>query len=436
MFSRLALAPSLVLVGTSALSTRAEERRSMAHAAARQTPEELGFSDTGSENDADSYGKAQFSKEFCLDLGAKGFPIPTERMLEAANWDPATYFAQLQGAGYAEDALQMTGPDAALLKSDCMKERFHGRAKHIFVGDSQMISLRNAFHRLNKCPEIWWSNYTAQFLDDMMTAVQRSEKGIAKTKSKARFYSRSQQTPSELPHGCTEEGIGSFIHWDGWVSHQLPVKEIKKEMELAGVDPAEGDTIVVWVGSNFIPARHRMSSLLDSINVLHEMKVKMVWDSPTFHDEALMAATTTQNAGRDPRTNMPIVLNSIFQRKLSGQMGSGEYRTERQLYEQGIEVPITKRWQITNRYRGLQCDGIHTDMRARDPLFYDMPCPMGQQKYGQSTYCTWVEPFKKELSGLCPWAYGLDDMVLQSGLYSICAAHEEPFCYRYTEAIR
>jgi hypothetical protein len=403
-----------------------------------QTPEELGFSESGDSDDANGYGKSQFSEEFCLDLGAKGFPIPTFKMLQAANWDAATYFAQLQGAGYAEDALQMTGPDAALLKSDCMKERFHGRTKHIFVGDSQMMSLRNAFHRLNKCPEIWWSNHTEQDISDMMGTVRRNDKSKSKAGSNARFYSRAEQAPetAKLPHGCTEDGIGSFIHWDGWVSHTLPVKEIKKEMDLIGVDPAEGDNVVVWVGSNFIPARHRMTALLQAINKLHEMKVKLVWDSPAYQDVALMAATTTHSEGRDERTKIPITFNSISQRKATGQIGSNEFATEKSLYEQGIEVPTTKRWQITNRYRGLQCDGIHTDMRARDPLFYDMPCPMGQQKYGKSTYCTWVEPFKKELSGLCPWAYGLDDMVLQSGLYSMCAAHEKPFCYSYTEHIR
>mmetsp|Transcript_104054 Transcript_104054/g.294501 ORF Transcript_104054/g.294501 Transcript_104054/m.294501 type:complete len:453 (+) Transcript_104054:121-1479(+) len=405
----------------------------------RQTPEELGFSDDGLAEDGAGYGTSQFSEEYCLDIGAKGFPIPTLNMLRAANWDAPTYFAQLQGAGYAEDALQMTGPDAALLKSDCMKERFHGKTKHIFVGDSQMMSLRNAFHRLNKCPEIWWSKNDTRFIDDMMVAVRRNEKDGPKMKSRARFHSHSQQTPNvtEMPHGCTEGGIASFIHWDGWVSHQLPVKEIKKEMEQVGVDPAEGDNVVVWVGSNFLTKNHRMGALLQSINALHELKVKMVWDSPTFHDEAIMAATTTHNSGIDARTKTPIVYNDIAQRKKSGRMGSGEYRTEKELYAQGIEVPTTKRWQITNRYRGLQCDGIHTDMRARDPLFYDMPCPMGQQKYGQSTYCAWAEPFKRsELSSLCPVATGLDDLVLQSGLYSMCAAHEQPFCYAYTENIR
>jgi hypothetical protein len=301
-----------------------------------------------------------------------------------------------------------------------------------------MMSLRNAFNRLNQCPEIWWSNSSAKDLDDLMDSVKRNAKENSKTKSKARFYSRTQQGPELLlPKGCTEEGIGSFIHWDGWASHVLPVKELKKEMELVGVDPAEGDTVVVWVGSNFIPVRHRMSSLLDSINQLHEMKVKLVWDSPTFQDEVIMAATTTKDAGRDPRTNVPITFNSIGRRKMKGEIGSNEFRTEKELSAQGIEVPTTKRWQISNRYRGLQCDGIHTDMRARDPLFYDMPCPMGEQKYGQSTYCAWVEPFKRqELGSLCPLANGLDDLVLQSGLYSMCAAHEEPFCYTYTEHIR
>jgi len=414
-------------------------------AATRQTPEELGFSEQGEVDDSDSFGSTEFTEDFCLDIGAKGFPIPTLDMLKAANWDAATYFEQLQGAGYAEDALQMTGPDKAVLKSSCMREggRLHGRMRHIFVGDSQMMALRNAYHRLNKCPEIWWSNHTSQEVDRMMQQVHqiernKLEKGQAVKRSRARFHSRTEQVPDtlRLPQGCTEEGVATFIHWDGWANHVLPVDAIKKEMELLGLSPADGDTVVVWVGSNFIPARHRMASLLQAISQLHEMKVKMVWDSPAFHDEVLMAATSTHDAGRSPRTNIPVTLNSIMQRKTKRQIGSNEYGTERELFEQGIEIPTTKRWQITNRYRGLQCDGIHTDMRARDPLFYDMPCPMGEQQYGRSSYCTWVEPFKKGLSGVCPWAYGLDDLVLQSGLYAVCAAHEQPFCYAYTENIR
>merc|ERR1719145_71573 len=206
--ARLALVSSLVLLGASALTVDRDLAVDSGTGGGggggrgRQTPEELGFSDTGDSDDAQSYGKSQFGEEFCLDIGAKGFPIPTLQMLKAANWDPATYFAQLQGAGYAEDALQMTGPDAAMLKSDCMKERFHGRTKHIFVGDSQMMALRNAFHRLNKCPEIWWNNVTSQFLDDMKTTVRRNEKGMERAKSKARFYSRTQQTPAEFPSSC------------------------------------------------------------------------------------------------------------------------------------------------------------------------------------------------------------------------------------------
>jgi len=185
-FSRLALASSLVVVGTSALGLAAVTHDlavDHVEGAGRsdQTPEELGFSEAGDSDDANSYGKSQFSEEFCLDIGAKGFPIPTFKMLQAANWDAATYFAQLQGAGYAEDALQMTGPDAALLKSDCMKERFHGRTKHIFVGDSQMMSLRNAFHRANNCPEIWWSNATAGLDAEILRKSSLSELHVALT---------------------------------------------------------------------------------------------------------------------------------------------------------------------------------------------------------------------------------------------------------------
>jgi hypothetical protein len=449
--ARPALFSGLALVGTPALGLSAVGHDTADFSPSRgglsprlnrggQTPEELGFSDDGMSEDGEGYGESQFNEEYCLDIGAKGFPIPTLTMLQAANWDASMYFAQLQSAGYAEDALQMTGPDSAILKSDCMKERFHGKTKHIFVGDSQMMALRNAFHRLNKCPEIWWSNHTEKDIDDMMGTVRRNERAShsasTMSKSKARFRSRSDDAPDKLPRGCTEEGFGSFVNWDGWATQKLPVQDIKREMDLAGVSPADGDLVVVWIGSNFIPARHRMATLLDSINKLHELKVKMVWDSPTFQDVPLMSATTTHDAGRDLRNSQPLVYNSIRQRKKSGHIGSNEYRTEKALFDQGVEIPTTKRWQISNRYRGLQCDGIHTDMRARDPLFFDLPCPMGEQKYGQSTYCTWVEPFKPEVRAACPEAYGLDDLVLQSGLYAMCAAHEQPFCYSYTERIR
>jgi len=88
-----------------------------------------------------------------------------------------------------------------------MKERAHGRTKHIFVGDSQMMSLRNAFHRHNKCPEVWWSNHSSQDVEDMMQTVHRNEKSVAKMKSKTRFYSHVEQAPETraLPKGCTEE---------------------------------------------------------------------------------------------------------------------------------------------------------------------------------------------------------------------------------------
>eukprot|EP00959_Pyramimonas_sp_CCMP1952_P249866 5223631-Pyramimonas_sp.AAC.1 len=75
-----ALAASLVFVGASALDIASDversSRSSRAHVAVRQTPEELGFSDTGVAEHDDTYGHSEYSEEFCLDIGAKGFPIP------------------------------------------------------------------------------------------------------------------------------------------------------------------------------------------------------------------------------------------------------------------------------------------------------------------------------------------------------------------------
>merc|ERR1719203_1188322 len=181
-----------------------------------------------------------------------------------------------------------------------------------------------------------------------------------------------------------------------------------------------------------------MGVLTDTIDKMHQMGVKLVWDSPTYQDEAIMTAASTHSKGRDPHTQVPITYTAINRRKVNGVMGSGQYKAEKTFLKSGIEIPMTRRWQLTNRYRGLQCHGMHTDMRARDSLFYNAECPGGKQKpYGVSSKgCNWVEPFKADLADVCPTASGLDDLVLQSGLYSMCAAHERPFCYMHSEYIR
>jgi hypothetical protein len=255
---------------------------------------------------------------------------------------------------------------------------------------------------------------------------------------KGRLHSLTDQSPVEmLPEGCKEEGIASYIYWDAWAQKELPVADIRHEMEQLQLDPkGGGDTVVVWAGSNFIDAARRMSSLLDVIDKLHGLGVKMVWDSPTFQDTAIMAATSTKNSGIDKHTKIPITYNAMQQRKAKGELGSNQYKTEKLLFDSGLEIPMTRRWQLTNRYRGLQCDGMHTDMRGRDPLFYNTPCPQGEGPYGATTACNWVEPFKSELEPMCPMASGIDDLVLQSGLYALCASRERPFCYQHTEYIR
>jgi len=388
----------------------------------RQTPEELGFTDDGDVEEG-NYEVLRMTADYCLDLGAKGFPLPVFEMLQKVDWDASKYFEQIQSSGYAEDTLQMTGPQDAVMRSECMKGR--GKLKHIFVGDSQMMSLRNAFHRLNRCPEIWW--------DSNITAARKNLQRIG------RLHSSTQQAPVNTLYGCKEEGVASFIYWDAWAKKDLPVAELKREMDTLGLDPKEaGDTVVVWVGSNFINAASRTGALTDAIDRMHELGVKLVWDSPTFPDTAIMTAVSLRDEGRDGHSRVPITYTSIRARMAEGKLGSNMYKTEKALMKSGIEIPMTKRWQLTNHYRGLQCDGFHTDMRARDAAFYDTPCPRGEQSYGKSSNgCNWVESFNKAaVAEFCPAASGLDDLVLQSGLYSICAAHETPFCFQHTEHIR
>ncbi|CAK0807334.1 unnamed protein product [Prorocentrum cordatum] len=394
----------------------------------KQTPEDLGFT---SDGDIDPAYRKAFTEASCLDLGAKGFPLPVFDMLQEADWNASRYFDMLQTKGFSEESLQMTGPQDAILTSDCMKESRRGRLKHIFVGDSQMMSLRNALHRLNRCPEIWWTTAPSEG-----TAL-RAELLSATRLGSGRLHSATEQTPdAPTPAGCSEFGVASFVYWDAWATPDFPVEDVEKEIQANGLSSKEGDTVVVWVGSNFIPAERRMAILQQTIHKLTELEVKMIWDSPTFLDGALMAATSTHDMGRDRRTKIPITYTAISNRKAAREIGSGEYRTEREFFALATEIPITKRWQLTNRYRGLQCDGLHTDMRGRDPLFYTAPCPRGEGRYGVSVHCNWVEPFREELITQCPIASGLDDLVLQSGLYAICAGSEKPFLDSHAPVIR
>jgi len=388
---------------------------------ARQTPEELGLGLA----DVVPGSHSSFDASRCLDLGAKGFPLPVFNLLQKADWDALEYFDSLQAGGYAEDSLRMTGPGDAILQSDCMKVHGGSRAgkvKHIFVGDSQMMSLRNAFHRLNMCPDIFWSS---------------GEEEAIFTKPLGRLHSNTQQAPpGNIPDGCKDEGVASFIYWDAYAEPGLPIAAIKREIEFQALDPLDGDTVVVWLGSNYIRPSRRKSTALAAIGELHALGVKLVWDSPTYQDAALMAAASTHDAGRDEETKVPLVFTAISQRKARGEVGYSQYGDEKAIIKEQVgEVPMTKRWQLTNRFRGLACDGIHTDMRGRDPM-YDQPCPIGPApKYGTSTYCNWVEPVRANLTQHCPAALGVDDMVLQSGLYALCVAHEKPFCYQHADKI-
>jgi len=396
-----------------------------------QTPEELGIYEGVAE--AGEFAKSVFSESYCLDIGATGFPIPVFKMMQAAKWDVGVYFEKLEALGYADDALQVSGPQEAMLQSNCMQEGRQSRTKHIFVGDSQMMALRNALHRLNGCPEIWWHN-SSRDQQELLASIRAGRR--VKT-GNGRFHSHTDQTPDgALPSGCNEGGIGSFIFWDAWLDSEIPVREIQREMKVLGVEPKEGDSVVVWIGSNFIAGSSRKNVLLKAIDTLHSLGVKMVWDSPTYIDDAMMAATTAKDLGTDLHTGIPITYTEIAQRKVRGEIGSNQYKSEKAFLEGVGDIPVTKRWQLTNRYRGLQCDGIHSDMRARDPMYYDLPCPKGPETYGRSSHCNWVEPFDDRVREHCPQFIGLDDLVLQSGLYSMCAAHEEPFCYTYTEHIR
>jgi len=400
-------------------------------ASTRQTPEELGMVEGVAE--AGEFAASAFSESYCLDIGAKGFPIPVFKMMQAAKWDVGVYFEKLEALGYADDALQVSGPQEAMLQSNCMQEGRQSRTKHIFVGDSQMMALRNALHRLNGCPEIWWHN-SSRDQQELLASIRAGRR--VKT-GNGRFHSHTDQTPDgALPSGCNEGGIGSFIFWDAWLDSEIPVREIQREMKVLGVEPKEGDSVVVWIGSNFIAGSSRKNVLLKAIDTLHSLGVKMVWDSPTYIDDAMMAATTAKDLGTDLHTGIPITYTEIAQRKVRGEIGSNQYKSEKAFLEGVGDIPVTKRWQLTNRYRGLQCDGIHSDMRARDPMYYDLPCPKGPETYGRSSHCNWVEPFDDRVREHCPQFIGLDDLVLQSGLYSMCAAHEEPFCYTYTEHIR
>jgi len=405
------------------LSAELQERSLSAQrhlARARQTPEELGLGLA----DVAPGSYSSFDSSRCLDLGARGFPLPVFSLLQKADWNAFEYFDNLQASGYAEDSLRMTGPRDAILKPDCMKVR-GGRTdkvKHIFVGDSQMMSLRGAFHRLTKCPDIFWSN---------------GEEEAIFTKPLGRLHSNIQQVPQEnVPDGCTEDGLASFIYWDAYAEPGLPIAAIKREIEFLALDPLDGDTVVVWLGSNYIRPSRRKSTMLTAIEALHSLGVKFVWDSPTYRDAALMAAASTHDAGHDEETSVPLVFTAITQRKARGEVGYSQYTDEKAVIREQVgEVPMTKRWQLTNRFRGLACDGIHTDMRGRDPM-YDQPCPIGPPpKYGTSTYCNWVEPIRANLTKHCPAALGVDDMVLQSGLYALCVAHEKPFCYQHADKI-
>eukprot|EP00959_Pyramimonas_sp_CCMP1952_P231915 4846584-Pyramimonas_sp.AAC.1 len=61
-----------------------------------------------------------------------------------------------------------------------------------------------------------------------------------------------------------------------------------------------------------------------------------------------MAATTAKDLGTDSHTGIPITHTVIAQRKVRGEIGSNQYKSEKVFLAGGVEIPMTKRWQLTN----------------------------------------------------------------------------------------
>mmetsp|Transcript_90028 Transcript_90028/g.280203 ORF Transcript_90028/g.280203 Transcript_90028/m.280203 type:complete len:271 (-) Transcript_90028:84-896(-) len=268
----------------------------------------------------------------------------------------------------------MTGPG---LPNVCLTRPGRPRLHVIYVGDSmaRMSSLA----------------YTRNAGDHAATRQQK-RRGEA-------FEEAVRRARSDFEGSVVVPGAPASVVW--WVA-QKDIRPMIESVQAAisdqGLDLSR-DTVVMWMSAfvhGFFRGDNRWVKLDERAGKIEGLLRQMnstfpgahfVWESPFLVDVALMGADPPKH----DTANFKPLANSTFVKSLTDIDVAVTSR---------LGVPMTQRGWVMTKYRGLVCDGLHSDphddTRAR----------------------AWG----------CNGFRAVEDLVFQSGLYAACRGQRAPFC--------
>uniref|UniRef100_A0A7S1S1Z3 Uncharacterized protein n=1 Tax=Alexandrium catenella TaxID=2925 RepID=A0A7S1S1Z3_ALECA len=277
--------------------------------------------------------------EACSRLACKNlsvtFPIDVDGLLHTFHGDKSEYFGHLREIG-VDRGLAMSAPHKVGV--GCL-----GPAHFVFVGDSMSRLTFECFLRSGgrKVPV------------EQLAELDRLEESAAACSDSAKPRGLARR-PKRVKD---DAGSATYVWWLAGPIDEAFTDDLR-DIVVGIRNATPGVQIVFWfdalvhgwgagdLGWTIAGQRRELQTKLVSHVRRAFPRTLMVWDSPTFIDFPLAhAAPPNRNA---------VLLEQNHASRVSAALAAEDRRVMASL-----GVPLTLRWEVSNKYRGLQCDGLH-----------------------------------------------------------------------------
>jgi hypothetical protein len=312
----------------------------------------------------------------CFTLNMGGFPLPSGAWTDKFG-SKANYFKYVKSLGY-DESLHVVHKGTVEKFDECwgdMKNTFF-----VFVGDCMARQSFRAFSRMSS--EGGRVSFTPAE-DEMLETLSLDQK-------------KSAELP--LPKQFVTKGNSAYVQWQEGNIDEF-IQRCQQLFVETRLDPSHDD-VIIWAsfaihtylfGSNgdFGPSQDRRLKLQELVTRVRQSfpGVRIAWMTASILDLHIMASPPEKHdvryfnqAGVKPKTIRQVPMDEEIM--------------------QALNVSIVPRYQVSKKYAGLQCDGIHND------------------PHGETGADAWG----------CPGYPAVEELIVRAGIAALCSPGEFPIC--------
>jgi hypothetical protein len=317
----------------------------------------------------------------CFTLNMGGFPLPSGPLTHELV-TKADYFKHVKSLGY-DESLRVVQKGTVEKFDECwgnMKNTFF-----VFVGDCMGRQSFRAFSRISsEGDRVLKENKTITPAEDEMLEI----------------LSLDQKKSAELsvPKQYVVKGNSAYVQWQEGNIDEF-IQRCQQLFDESGLDPSHDD-VVIWANfaihtyffgstGDFGVSQDRRLKLQELITRLRQSfpGARIAWMTANHLDLRIMESPPEKHdvryfkqAGVKPKTIGTVAIDEDIM--------------------QALNVSIVPRYQVSKKYAGLQCDGIHNDPHNET----------GADSWG------------------CPGYPAIEELILRAGIAAMCSPGEFPIC--------